>query len=67
MDDKSNLDTATFGSGCFWCTEAIFVKLKGVHSVVSGYSGGTKEYRLMTGLHGKTGTQKFAKFPLIQK
>ena len=34
------LQKATFGSGCFWCTEAFFQRLKGVHSVVSGYSGG---------------------------
>jgi len=34
------LDTATLGTGCFWCTEAIFEQLDGVHSVVSGYSGG---------------------------
>ncbi len=33
-------DTATLGTGCFWCTEAIFEQLDGVHSVVSGYSGG---------------------------
>ena len=35
-----NLETATFGSGCFWCIEAIFERVKGVSKVVSGYSGG---------------------------
>ena len=38
---SSALDTATFGTGCFWCTEAIFQQLKGVEKVTSGYSGGT--------------------------
>lgn len=33
-------DTATFGNGCFWCTEAIFQELRGVLKVTSGYSGG---------------------------
>ena len=33
-------DTATLGTGCFWCTEAIFEQLEGVISVTSGYSGG---------------------------
>lgn len=33
-------DTATFGTGCFWCTEAIFQRVDGVVKVISGYSGG---------------------------
>lgn len=39
----SKLQTATLGGGCFWCVEAIFEQVQGVDSVVSGYSGGTKE------------------------
>jgi peptide-methionine (S)-S-oxide reductase len=39
----ASLEKATFGSGCFWCTEAFFQQLKGVQSVVSGYSGGNAE------------------------
>lgn len=40
---SDNLEPATFGSGCFWCTEAIFERVKGVKKVISGYSGGTVE------------------------
>ena len=39
MENKK-LQIATFGGGCFWCTEAIFQEIKGVEKVVSGYSGG---------------------------
>lgn len=35
--------TATFGGGCFWCTEAIFKRIKGVFGVTSGYAGGKRE------------------------
>ncbi|MFM7327101.1 MAG: peptide-methionine (S)-S-oxide reductase MsrA [Bacteroidota bacterium] len=35
-----NFETATLGSGCFWCTEAVYLEVKGVKSVVSGYTGG---------------------------
>jgi peptide-methionine (S)-S-oxide reductase len=36
-------DTATFGEGCFWCTEAFFQQLDGVYKVLSGYGGGHVE------------------------
>ncbi len=41
-DNKNDLETATFASGCFWCTEAVFEQVRGVESVVSGYAGGEK-------------------------
>ena len=37
-----NLEKATFAGGCFWCTEAVFERVKGVLDVVSGYTGGQK-------------------------
>ncbi len=45
MDEKdtlssNGLESATLGAGCFWCIEAVYLELKGVKSVVSGYAGG---------------------------
>ncbi len=37
---QENIEIATLGNGCFWCTEAIFQRVKGVINVESGYSGG---------------------------
>ena len=37
---NNNLDIATFGAGCFWCVDAVFQNLKGVHKIEVGYSGG---------------------------
>jgi peptide methionine sulfoxide reductase msrA/msrB len=38
--NKSNLETITLGGGCYWCVEAVYENLKGVKSVVSGFTGG---------------------------
>ena len=40
MEKNDTTEKATFGAGCFWCVEAIFERVKGVQSVVSGYAGG---------------------------
>jgi peptide-methionine (S)-S-oxide reductase len=41
LSDSANESLATFGGGCFWCTESVFKQLKGVKQVESGYAGGT--------------------------
>lgn len=53
---KSGLSLATFGGGCFWCTEACLKRVKGVKTIVSGYAGGPEvnpTYREVCS--GKTG------------
>ena len=41
MSIKKNLQTATFGGGCFWCMVQPFENTEGVTQVISGYAGGT--------------------------
>ncbi len=53
---SNNIEIATLSNGCFWCTEAIFQRLKGVNKITSGYTGGTIKnptYREVT--TGRTG------------
>jgi peptide-methionine (S)-S-oxide reductase len=50
------IEKATFGGGCFWCMEAVFERLHGVKSVVSGYAGGNVAYPTYEMVHtGLTG------------
>lgn len=39
-DTQQGMGIATFGNGCFWCTEAVFQRIEGVEKIVSGYTGG---------------------------
>jgi peptide-methionine (S)-S-oxide reductase len=43
---SGKFETAALGSGCFWCVEAVFLSLKGVEGVVSGYAGGNVAFPL---------------------
>src|SRR5687767_13571229 len=42
-ENTNSTALATFGGGCFWCTEAVFERVTGVKTAVSGYAGGAKE------------------------
>src|SRR5205809_7334166 len=41
MHDEPKTETVTLGGGCFWCVEAVYVELRGVERVISGYAGGS--------------------------
>lgn len=58
---NNNLQEATFGAGCFWCTEAVFSRIEGVHDVSPGFSGGTtKNPSYKEVLTGNTGHAEVA-------
>lgn len=60
---ENNLQTAVFGGGCFWCTEAVYQRLRGVSSVMPGYAGGiqdTASYEEVSS--GATGHAEVIKF-----
>lgn len=55
-DNDGRFEKATLGGGCFWCTEAVYLQMKGIEKVVPGYSGGhikNPAYREVT--TGRTG------------
>ena len=59
---KPQTEIAVFGAGCFWCTEAIFSSLRGVISVLPGYTGGTKPNPTYEDVcSGKTGHAEVAR------
>jgi len=68
MTNRDHLETATFGAGCFWCVEAIFQDLKGIHSVISGYAGGHVENPSYTEVcNGETGHAEVAQIKFDPK
>ena len=69
IKNDPQIETATFGAGCFWCVEAIFKEAKGVKEVMPGYAGGITEnptYReVCTGKTGHAEVTKIEYDPLI--
>lgn len=56
IPEDKKYETATLAGGCFWCTEAVFKRLKGVMTVTTGYSGGKRENPTYDQIHsGATG------------
>jgi peptide-methionine (S)-S-oxide reductase len=69
MNHVKKLEIATLANGCFWCTEAIFARLKGVKSVLPGYSGGKVENpsydQVCTGITGHAEAAQIGFDPMV--
>jgi peptide-methionine (S)-S-oxide reductase len=69
MNHIKKLEIATLANGCFWCTEAIFARLKGVKSVLPGYSGGKVENpsydQVCTGITGHAEAAQIEFDPMV--
>lgn len=69
MKGQGNTETATLGAGCFWCIEAVFVELKGLSSVIPGYTGGESKnptYKeICTGTSGHAEVAQIEFDPLV--
>ena len=69
MNDIKMMEIATLANGCFWCTEAIFARIKGVKSVLPGYSGGKVENpsydQVCTGITGHAEAAQIQFDPMV--
>jgi peptide-methionine (S)-S-oxide reductase len=69
MNNNNKIEIATLANGCFWCTEAIFARLKGVKSVLPGYSGGKVENpsydQVCTGITGHAEAAQIEFDPMV--
>jgi peptide-methionine (S)-S-oxide reductase len=64
-----NMETAILGGGCFWCTEAVYLEIKGIEAVESGYTGGAAEHptyeQVCTGATGHAEVVKLSFDPTV--
>lgn len=69
MTDQVQFEVATLGGGCFWCLEAVYLELRGVEKVVSGYAGGAvpnpSYEQVCTGMTGHAEVVQFTFDPQV--
>ena len=69
MNTNTELQQATLAGGCFWCLEAVYQRVKGVSSVVSGYTGGNRPnpsyQQVCTGLTGHAEAVQISFDPVV--